>query len=386
MQIGSRKLIRDINNNIVLETVIENGPISRAELSKELGLTKATISSIVKDLLKQELIIEVGSGPSDVGRKPILLEFNEKAGYSICIDLGVEIITTMLTDLKGKKLATSKVNVSKINKDNVLHILIPLIDEMIGYTKPSKYGVIGITIAIHGVVYDNHIIFTPYYDLKESNLAFLLEKHYGVPIYLFNEANLSVLGEKTFAINVENIANINIHWGIGLGLVINNKLYEGYNGFSGEFGHTIVEIDGKPCPCGNKGCIEQYASEKALLKKLSTMKNKEEVSFDEFVELYNQKDKCAVSIMNDFIKYLSTGINNIMTTFNPEIIIINSKFTSQFPHLLNEIKSSLNSNASQCRDILISTLEDSSILYGAAYVNIINFLGVKYYNPVKQSV
>lgn len=383
MKIGSKELIRDINNNIVLETIIENSPISRAKLSKELGLTKATISSIVKDLLEQELIIEVGSGPSDVGRKPILLEFNEKAGYSICIDLGVEIVTIMLTDLKGKKLATNKTNVSKINRDNALHILIPLIDDMIRSTKPSKYGVIGITIAIHGVVYDNKIIFTPYYDLKDSNLAFLLEQHYDMPIYLLNEANLSVLGEKTFAVNVENMANINIHWGIGLGLVINNKLYEGYNGFSGEFGHTIAEIDGKPCPCGNRGCIEQYASEKALLKKLATMKNKDEILFDEFAELYDQKDECALYIIDDFVKYLSTGINNILSTFNPEIIIINSKFTSQFPHLLDDIKNSLNSNASQCKDILISTLEDSSILYGAAYVNIINFLGVKYYNPAQ---
>ncbi len=383
MKVGSRQLIRDINNNIVLETVIEQGPISRAELSKTLGLTKATISSIVKDLLDQNLIVEIGSASSDVGRRPILLDFNQNAGYSICIDLGVEIVSIMLTDLKGKKIAKKQVSVCEVNKNNVLNILIPLIDDMIGHTNPSKYGVIGITIAIHGVVYENNIIFTPYYDLKGFNLAHMLEQHYDVPVYLLNEANLSALGEKTFAINVENMANINIHWGIGLGLVINNKLYEGYSGFSGEFGHTIVEIDGKPCPCGNRGCIEQYASERALLKKLSAMKNKKEVSFQEFVELYNKKDPCALSIMDDFIKYISIGINNIMATFNPEVIIINSKFTSQFPYIVNDIKKSLSSNASQCKDILTSTLEDSSILYGAAYINIINFLGVKYYNPVK---
>lgn len=381
MQVGSKELIRDINNNIVLETIIEYEPISRAELSKKLGLTKATISSIVKDLLKQELIVEVGIGRADIGRRPILLKFNQKAGYSICIDLGVETISIMLTDLKGRKKAIKIIDIPEINKDNVCPILIPLIDDMIKKTKPSRYGLVGITIGIHGVVYDNDIIFTPYYNLKGANLASQLEEHYGIPVYLLNEANLSVLGEKTFAINAENMANINIHWGIGVGLVINNKLYEGYNGFAGEFGHTIIESDGKPCPCGNKGCIEQYASERALLKKLSTMKNKKGITFNEFMTLYEKKDKYALIIMDDFIKYISIALNNILTAFNPEIIIINSKFTNQFPEILENIKGSLHSNVSHGKDILISTLENSSILYGAAYVNIINFLGIKYYNP-----
>ncbi|HHW69938.1 MAG TPA: ROK family transcriptional regulator, partial [Clostridiales bacterium] len=338
MQVGSKELIRDINNNIVLETIIEYEPISRAELSKKLGLTKATISSIVKDLLKQELIVEVGIGRADIGRRPILLKFNQKAGYSICIDLGVETISIMLTDLKGRKKAIKIIDIPEINKDNVCPILIPLIDDMIKKTKPSRYGLVGITIGIHGVVYDNDVIFTPYYNLKGANLASQLEEHYGIPVYLLNEANLSVLGEKTFAINAENMANINIHWGIGVGLVINNKLYEGYNGFAGEFGHTIIEADGKPCPCGNKGCIEQYASERALLKKLSTMKNKKGITFNEFMTLYEKKDKYALIIMDDFIKYISIALNNILTAFNPEIIIINSKFTNQFPEILENIK------------------------------------------------
>src|SRR5690606_5846075 len=171
MQVGSKELIRDINNNIVLETIIEYEPISRTELSKKMGLTKATISSIVKDLLKQELIVEVGIGRADIGRRPILLKFNQKAGYSICIDLGVETISIMLTDLKGRKKAIKIIDIPEINKDNVCPILIPLIDDMIKKTKPSRYGLVGITIGIHGVVYDNDIIFTPYYNLKGANLA-----------------------------------------------------------------------------------------------------------------------------------------------------------------------------------------------------------------------
>lgn len=381
MKVGSKELIRDINNNIVLENIIEHEPLSRADLSKMLGLTKATISSIVKDLLSSNLIIEIGSGPSDGGRKPVLLKFNNNAGCSICVDLGVDEISVMLTDLGGKNLLFKEVEVCDINSENILDILIPIIDEMIKKSPNTTYGIVGITIGIHGVVYENNIAFTPYYDLQDFDLADRLKRHYNIPIYLLNEANLSVLGEKTFAINGENMANISIHSGIGLGLVINNKLYEGYTGFAGEFGHTIIEIDGRACPCGNKGCLEQYASERALLRSLAAKKNRARISFDEFQRLYKNNDRDAIGIMDNFIKYLSIGINNILTAFNPEIIIINSRFTRAFPHILKDIKEALNPQSIKCRDIVLSTLEDKSILYGAAYINIINFLGVKYYNP-----
>ena len=116
------------------------------------------------------------------------------------------------------------------------------------------------------------LIFTPYYSLTELDIASDLNKTFNIPVYLENEANLSVIGEKTFFNDYSNIVNISIHTGVGLGLIIDNKLYTGYNGFAGEFGHSIVVPNGKPCPCGNKGCLEQYVSETSLLRNYSQLK------------------------------------------------------------------------------------------------------------------
>ena len=112
----------------------------------------------------------------------------------------------------------------------------------------SPYGLAGITLGIHGVTIENQVLFAPYYNLDGANLAEGLEQHFGVPVYMENEANLSAIGEKTFQYDYNNIANISVHSGIGLGIIIDGQLYTGYNGRAGEFGHTIVEIDGRECP------------------------------------------------------------------------------------------------------------------------------------------
>ncbi|MFV0342793.1 MAG: ROK family protein, partial [Anaerocolumna sp.] len=204
-----------------------------------------------------------------------------------------------------------------------------------------------------------------------------LETHFNTPVYLENEANLSVLGEKTFMYDFPNIANISIHSGIGLGMIINHELYTGYNGRAGEFGHTVIAVDGKDCPCGNQGCLEQYVSERALLKEYCKKKSIPEVSFDIFASRYQTGEKEALEIMEEFIKYISVGINNILNAYNPDIVIINSSFTIFFPGLTKLIEQRLNSKMNSFLHILPSSLQDSSILLGGICVVMKNFLGIR---------
>lgn len=379
MELGSKELIRNINNNIVLEAIIKQQPISRASLSKTLGLTKTTISSIVQELISKKLIIEVGSGDSSTGRKPILLQFNNIAGYSLAIDLGTDYISILLTDIIGNKCDYSKSDIPEVDSNNIMSILTNTINRTLKNTHKTFYGLIGITISIHGIVKNNKIVFTPYYELEGFPLAEQLERYYNVPIFLKNEANLSVLGEKIYSFDYQNMASLSIHSGVGLGLIINDKLYEGHDGLAGEFGHTIIEIDGKPCPCGNKGCLEQYVSERSLLNKLATLKRLPKISFNEFCDLYSNNDCDAIEIANDFARYMSLSLNNLLNIFNPEIVVLNSHFTNRFPELLDKIIESLNTKNNP--NIIASSLKDFSILYGATYINIINFLGIKKFRP-----
>ncbi len=374
MVTGSKELIRDINTNLVMETIINNISISRAAIAKHLGLTKATISAIVQELINKKLVIEIGSDDTNLGRKPILLSLNKKAGYVICVDIGVDTISALVSDLVGEDCSLKQIKTPK-NAANVLSELISLIESM-KLPKETPYGLVGITLGIHGVIANNQVSFAPYYNLSGINLAEVLEQHFNTPVYLENEANLSVIGEKTFQYDYANIANISVHSGIGLGIIINHQLYTGYNGRAGEIGHTIIEIDGRQCPCGNKGCFEQYTSERALLHEFARLKNVEEMTFEQFRVAYEANDPDAHKIMEDFIKYMSIGVNNILNAYNPDIVVINSSFTIFFPHITERIEAALKSKMNSYIRIVPSVLQDTSILLGGVCVAIKGFLGV----------
>lgn len=374
MVTGSKELIRDINTNLVLETIINNTAISRAATAKHLGLTKATISAIVQELLNKRLVVEIGSDDTSLGRKPILLSLNKKAGYVICIDLGVDTISALVSDLIGEDCRMKQIKTPK-NISGIISVLIDLIESM-KLPEDTPYGLVGIALGIHGVISNNKVSFAPYYDLSGIDLARGLEQHFNTLVYLENEANLSVIGEKTFQYDYANIANISVHSGIGLGIIINHQLYTGYNGRAGEFGHTIIEVDGRQCPCGNKGCLEQYVSERTLLKQFAAKKGLEEANFELFRQAFDEADPDAQEIMDCFIKYMSASLNNILNTFNPDIVVINSSFTIYFPHITERIEAALTSKMNSYIHIVPSVLQDTSILLGGICVAIKGFLGI----------
>jgi predicted NBD/HSP70 family sugar kinase len=375
MVTGSKELIRDINSNLVLETIINHTAISRAATAKYLGLTKATISAIVQELINKKLVIEIGSDDTNLGRKPILLSLHKKAGFVICIDIGVDTTSALLSDLIGEDCSLKQIKTPK-NSANLISVIIQLIESM-KLPKDTPYGLVGITLGIHGVIANNQVSFAPYYNLSGINLAEGLEQHFNTPVYLENEANLSVIGEKTFQYDYANIANISVHSGIGLGIIVNHQLYSGYNGRAGEFGHTIIELDGRQCPCGNKGCLEQYVSERTLLREFANMKNIEEATFEQFRIAFEAEDLDALEIMERFVKYMSVGVNNILNAYNPDIVIINSSFTIFFPHITDRIETALTSKMNSYIRIVPSVLQDTSILLGGVCLAIKGFLGVE---------
>jgi predicted NBD/HSP70 family sugar kinase len=275
----------------------------------------------------------------------------------------------------GEECSLKQIKTPK-NPVNILNILIDLIESM-KLPQNTPYGLVGITLGIHGVIANNQVSFTPYYNLAGINFSDGLEQHFNTPVYLENEANLSVIGEKTFQYDYPNIANISVHSGIGLGIIINHHLYTGYSGRAGEFGHTIIEIDGRQCPCGNKGCLEQYVSERSLLQEFSRRKAIEEVTFDQFRCAYEIKDPDAVAIMEDFIRYMSVCVNNILNAYNPDIVIVNSSFTIYFPHVTEQIEAALKSRMNSYIKIVPSVLQDTSILLGGICVAIKGFLGIE---------
>jgi predicted NBD/HSP70 family sugar kinase len=376
MILGSKELIRDMNSKLVLETIIHCNPISRASISKKLGLTKATISAIVQDLINAKLVIEIGSDDTSLGRKPILLNFNQKAGYAICVDIGVSVLSCMICDLLGEHRSIKQVKTPK--ESEIIPCLIQLIESMEQSYEKLPYGLIGITLGIHGVTYENEILFTPYYNLVGIELRQQLSEYFSVPIFLENEANLSALGERAYlSDHYKSLANVSIHTGVGLGVIINNELFNGNSGHAGELGHTIVEMNGRFCPCGNYGCLEQYTSERALLMEYKNMTGKKEVTWEEFLDACKQQERSALELLDQFVSYMCICINNLLNSISPEIVIINSSLTNTFPWLISRIVNGLSSKVLTHVPIIPSLRRDTSILLGGVTVTVRNFLGVK---------
>lgn len=374
-KIGSKELIRDINSHLVLEVILNEGPISRANISTKVGLTKATVSDIVAELIDKKLVREIGSEDTSLGRKPILLEFCNENGNVISIDLGVDTITVFTSDLRGNHCGLKQYK-NQYDKTTIIMRLINLIDETVESLEDTPLGVVGISIAIHGVTNNNEIIFAPYYDYSELPLSAIIERRFGIPVCVENEANLLAIGERAFRRRKEDLVAISVHSGIGAGIIIDGNLHTGSRGLSGEIGHSIIVAGGRKCPCGNNGCLEQYASEKAVLRDFAEKKGVISATIDEFVAAYNNKDEDAIHYTKEFANYIAVAINNVFHSYNPDVIVINSLLVTYIPELIDMIKSQLISRMSGFCKLEPSGLQDSSILIGGVVLCMENYLGV----------
>ncbi|MBS6195004.1 MAG: ROK family transcriptional regulator [Clostridiales bacterium] len=368
MVTGSRELIRDMNRKLVLETIINEGPLSRAAISKKLGLTKATISAIVQELLDTAYVEEIGSDDTSFGRKPILLRFCRQNGYIFTLDLGVESATLMYCDLLGRNCRLFQYPLHP-NRENILPFLLQILNMHLASLPPTPFGVVGVSLGIHGTVQNNRITFTPNYDLAGISLAEDLQKALHLPVWLENEANLSALAEKTFVENHKNLIHISIHSGVGAGIILEHNLYKGIGGTAGEFGHTIVEPDGILCPCGNHGCLEQYISLPSILRFYCSQKGSDDsLSVDDLVSAYRKNEPEALKTAERFVKYLSCGINNLWNLFCPECITINSLLTTYLPDLLPMVSARLSPRFHSSCTLKLSSLQDTGVLLGGVRI------------------
>lgn len=369
MPVSDKRQIREMNENLVMNIIISEKTISRADISKNSGLNKASVSSIVSTFIEKNLVKELGSGESAGGRKPIMVSLDEKCGASLFIDLGENYIKYILSYLDGVEILKKETITFKITKKNIIRRLSKIIKENIDEMPTTNYGIIGICIAVHGIVDNNKVLFSPFYNIESLNIKEDLEIAFNIPVHLENEANLSALGENMYNENKDSLISISVHTGIGAGIILNNELYKGTGGYAGEIGHMIAILNGRKCSCGNKGCIEKYASESSILKLYSKKKNLNELSFEVFQNNYLLNEKLALETMDIFIKFISIAINNLITTFNPKIIIINSRFTNEIVGITNKIRNNLAYKMNNDTILKSSKLKENSILLGGFFLN-----------------
>ncbi|MBT2657109.1 ROK family transcriptional regulator [Bacillus sp. ISL-18] len=357
--------------------IMEKEPISRADIAQVTGLNKGTVSSMVNELLEEDLIYESGPGESSGGRRPVLLHFNKTAGYAIGIDVGVNYILSVLTDLKGNIIFEKSQLIQDSSFSVVKEIVKTGIHTILTEMPPSKYGVVGVGLGVAGIVdKEGMVLLAPNLSWKNVSLKSEIEKVFKLPVIIENEANAGAYGEKQFGAGQhhENIIYISAGIGIGVGIILNGELYQGNNGYSGEFGHMIIEVNGRPCRCGSSGCWEMYASEHTLLQ----MTNQKDATLESLIQRAKENDKTSLELFEEIGRYLGYGINNIINSFNPQQVIIGNRLAKARQWLEAPIKRTIENHSLSFHqnemEVLFSSLSIYSSALGVAAFVIENFI------------
>ncbi|WHY68199.1 ROK family transcriptional regulator [Neobacillus sp. SuZ13] len=382
MVTGDAAYIKKINRSLIIREIVKEGMISRADLSKTTNLTRATISAQVADLLEEGLILETQLEHYSVGRKPIMLSLNGQAGYALGIDLDYGQISFTLTDLLGCPVSSNIIKISSVDYTEIFHLLIDQIKKYKANFIDSRYGIVGIVIAIHGLVAKDEVIhYIPKLNWHNINLKGDLEREIDIPIHLENNANLSSFAERVYVHHeTDNLICATLYSGIGLGMMMNDDFFRGHEGYAGEIGHMIVVPGGKPCNCGNNGCWEKYASESSIFEYLSEKRKINNLSYEHIQKWLDEGDEEVLDLMEQFIFYLSIGLNNMINMYNPDVLVLDSELLRLYPDSLEKISKNLNSSISHYRELIISSIGNKSCVLGACALAIKQFLDVPMLN------
>jgi len=385
MKTSNSQSVKINNTNLVIEKLVELRETSRIDLSRETTLNKATVSSIIQELLDKNIVVETDRKFKTSGRSAKVIVLNKNAGRILSIELQTEAVYGVITNLYGEVLFETTNEADTPEFSSYLKVLLYTIDELKNNTYDSTYGVIGIGIGVYGILSKNKKIkYAPFSSWKDIELKKIIEDYTGIKTYVENEANISALGENIVYVNQQNIVSLNFCIGVGMGIIIDKNLYTGEDGYAGEIGHTILVPNGKECVCGNKGCLEKYISDSGITDRYKELSN-ESISVKEFVIRVKMNDINATKVYKEFINNMGITINNISLTINPQTIVINSYIVENIPESISLIKNQLRSKIMKLDVLTVSKYKSKRNILGLTHELIQDFLEIDNYkiNPSK---
>jgi Transcriptional regulator/sugar kinase len=374
--------IKETNRKKIIALLLKKNEITKLDISRLLDISITTVSTNITELKSEGIVEDVRSLESTGGRKAIAIKLNENCRYSIGVALTPNHIKISLVNIKKNVIESMRVRHNNDGIENIVNLLNENIDLLMKKYNLCSANLLGIGISLPGTVDFKEGIIKYSYLLgaKDFNLKEKFE-YLDIPVYVDNEANLSAYYEFLNKRDIlRNLLYVSITEGLGLGIIINGKIYRGDNNSSGELGHTKIAIDGKKCKCGARGCLEAYASMNSLIDDYNEANSSNISDIDEFEERYNQNDKDAHDVLNGYLKTLSLGLSNLVMIFDPSSIVIggdiNNLLNDKIDMLKKEVyKDNLFTNENNC-SISIASFKESYLL-GAAMMPIEEFLEIK---------
>jgi predicted NBD/HSP70 family sugar kinase len=339
-------LQREYGRRRLLEQIRHAGPIPRIELSDRTGISRATVTTITAELLRHGLIEEVVRaqvGDARRGRPRVDLKIRGAAHLVAGVKISRRQISLVLLDFDGRRCATLEkaLDAAVFAPDDLARVIAGAVAELAQGCGRSLADVSGVGIGIAGIVdaARGFVYWSPSLSARNVELGEIIGARLGLPVFVDNDANLVAVAEKSFGLGQEHsdFIVVTIESGVGMGLVIGGELYRGTRGCGAEFGHTKVHLDGALCRCGQRGCLEAYVADYALLREAMTMPQTDPAAdpatrIETLLSAAKSGDGTAQSIVQRAGRMFAMGLANLVNIFDPQLIILAGE-QMQFDHL-----------------------------------------------------
>ena len=370
----------------IITHYIYNGSSTITDLAKELDLSVPTVTKFISEMCEEGYINDYGKLGTSGGRYPSLYGLNPESGYFIGVDIKKFAINIGLINFKGD-MVELKMNIpfKSENTSEALEELCKLILQFIKKVDIDNDKRLNININVSGRVNPESGYSFSQFNFEERPLAEVLTEKIGFRVTIDNDTRAMTYGEymKGCVKGEKDIIFVNVSWGLGIGIIIDGKIYTGKSGFSGEFGHTNVFDNEIICHCGKKGCLETEASGSALHRILieriqngesSILSNRilskdNVLTLDEIIASVNKEDLLCIEIVEEIGQKLGKQIAGLINIFNPELVIIGGTLSLTGDYITQPIKTAVRKYSlnlvNKDSAIMTSKLKDKAGIVGA---------------------
>jgi predicted NBD/HSP70 family sugar kinase len=364
-QPGALGSLRESNREKVVKGLQTLGVASRADIARWTGLSRSTVSSIVAELQVEGLVVDRHESDREAagsGRPPSLIALDPSAGYALGIDFGKRHLAVALADLSHEVLGEQWVEMTDdYEAGEGMTRAAELVERLLDDLGAERGRVIGVGMGIPGPVQKTGMVgssaILPGWagTAPQERMAELLD----MPVRVGNDANLGALSESTWGAGrgSASVVYLKLATGIGAGIVIGGRLFEGAGGTAGEIGHTTIDETGDICRCGNRGCLETYAGAGAIASLLSRSFG-QELDPEAVLSRAAAGDPGCRRAIADAGRHIGVAVANLCNLVNPERIVVGGSMGHAGALLLDPLRESVSLRA------IPSAGEDVSIVPG----------------------
>jgi N-acetylglucosamine repressor len=401
---GDRQLMVEMNRNLVLN-VLRTGAVSRADVVRTTGLSPATVSLIVSELIETGLVNEVGEGKSSGGRPPLVLRLDDERNYVVGVKLMRHVISLAITDLRAEVLHSELVELGPSPADArpgaVVESLCTAVESVTTKAGLSLDHVVGIGVGLAGLVEADSGVcrYSPSFGWTDVPVAGPISERLGRPVLVDNDVNTLTVAEQWFGRGhgVDNFIVVTVGEGAGAGIVVDGRLYRGAGGAAGEIGHLRLDGDAVLCRCGGRGCLEAVSSDGAVRRYLAEALERGEpsaisstsvssIAISAVREAADAGDRAAAFALGRAGHMLGVGLAAIVNLLNPRLVILSGEGAQAGPLRCDAALAAMRerSFAGLEKDVefVVDSTDDIAWARGAACV----VLGELFSSPIHRSV